>query len=312
MIGSQRRIRAVREEARVDGGIAGASFVAVRPVELGDFLRSRRNRVRPADAGFPDSDRRRAPGLRREEVAAVAGVAVSWLARLEQGRAHSVSPEVLAALAGALRLDDVERAHLFALAGLRADRHALPPPQVTPALRMLLDQLDPNPAYLLDRCWNIVAWNQAEAALFPGLLDLGPSRQPPNLLDLAFRDADLKRLMVDHDEEVARLVSQLRLHRTDWPHDPDLGGVIADLEATSPAFAELWAAKDVAPFTTTRRLFDHPVAGRLEFDHHRFGVLDQAGTHLVVYTPVGGSDSAIRLRAARVRPPQNRRSGPTG
>jgi len=266
----------------------------VRPVELGEFLRSRRGRLRPADAGFPDSDRRRAPGLRREEVAALAGVAVSWLARLEQGRAHAVSPEVLAALAGALRLDETERAHVFALAGLRADRNALPPPQVTPALRVLLDELDPNPAYLLDRCWNIVAWNEAEAALFPGLLDT-PS-PPANLLDLAFRDPALRRLMADHDQEAVRLVSQLRLHRTDWPHDPVLGELIADLAATSAAFAELWAEKDVAPFTTTRRLFDHPVAGRLEFDHHRFGVLDQAGSQLVVYTPVPGSDSAARLR----------------
>lgn len=227
----------------------------------------------------------------------MAGVAVSWLARLEQGRAHSVSAEVLAALAGALRLDDVERAHLFALAGLRADRHALPPPQVTPALRVLLDELDPNPAYLLDRCWNIVAWNAAEAALFPGLLGHS-SERVPNLLHLAFRDPDLQRLMADHDEEVVRLVSQLRLHRTDWPHDPDLGQVIADLEFTSAGFAGLWAAKDVAPFTTTRRLFDHPVVGRLEFDHHRFGVLDQAGSQLVVYTPVPGSDSVGRLRRA--------------
>ena len=272
----------------------------MRPVELGDFLRSRRSRVRPADAGFADSDRRRAPGLRREEVAALAGVTVSWLARLEQGRAHSVSPEVLAALGRALRLDDVERAHLFALAGLRADRHALPPPEVTPALRLLVDELDPNPAYLLDRCWNIVAWNAAEAALFPGLLD-GPSPEPPNLLHLVFRNAELQRLMVDHDQEVVRLVSQLRLHRTDWPDDPGLGEVISGLEASSPAFAELWAAKDVAPFVTTRRLFDHPVAGRLEFDHHRFGVLDQAGTQLVVYTPVHGSDSAMRLRRAAAR-----------
>ena len=256
----------------------------MRSEELGDFLRSRRARVRPGDVGFPDADRRRAPGLRREEVAAVAGVAVSWLARLEQGRAHAVSPEVLASLANALRLDDVERAHLFALAGLRADRRALPGPHVSPALRVLLDSLDPNPAYLLDRCWDIVAWNAAEAALFPGLLGHGRDR-PPNLLDLVFRNDDLRRLMVDHDEEAVRLVSQLRVHRTEWPDDDDLGGLIADLEATSPHFAELWGAKDVAPFVTTRRVFDHPSAGRIELDHHRFAVLDQAGAQLVVYTP---------------------------
>ena len=283
----------------------------MRAGELGAFLRSRRSRVAPADIGFPTGGRRRAPGLRREEVASLAGVAVSWLARLEQGRAHSVSPEVLAALAQALRLDDVERAHLFALAGLRAERSTTPgtaktpatPPRliVTPALRTLLDALDPNPAYLLDRGWNIVAFNAAEAALFPGLLRSGDS--PPNLLALIFGDDDLRRLMVDHHEEQARLVAQFRVHCTDWPDDPELSARIESLAKTSSEFAALWAAEDVAPFVTTRRLFDHPVAGRLEFDHHRFAALDQAGTQLVVYTPLPGSDSATRLHdGAAARP----------
>ncbi|HZQ84039.1 MAG TPA: helix-turn-helix transcriptional regulator [Acidimicrobiales bacterium] len=269
----------------------------MRAAELGAFLRSRRSRLSPADAGFPTGpgDRRRAPGLRREELASRAGVAVSWLARLEQGRAHSVSPEVLAALAGALKLDDVERVHLFALAGFRADRVAPPRVAVTPALRALLDALDPNPAYLLDRAWNIVAWNEAEAALFPGLLRFGESA--PNLLELIFGDDDLRRLMVDHDEEQVRLVAQFRVHRTDWPDEPELAALVASLLATSAAFTALWAAEDVAPFVTTRRVFDHAVAGRLEFDHHRFAALDQVGTQLVVYTPVPGADSAERLRA---------------
>lgn len=226
----------------------------------------------------------------------MAGVAVSWLSRLEQGRAHSVSPEVLAALAAALRLDRVERAHLFALAGFRADAGDVPRPEVTPALRALLDALDPNPAYLLDRCWNIVAWNRAEAALFPPVAAHGD--EPPNLLDLVFADEDLARLMVDHDEEQARLVAQFRVHRTDWPDDAALGELIARLRTTSPRFAALWAAEDVAPFVTTHRVFDHPRAGTLEFDHHRFAALDQPGVQLVVYTPIPGSDSAERLRVA--------------
>jgi hypothetical protein len=219
------------------------------------------------------------------------------LAKLEQGRAHSVSPEVLAAIGGALRLDDVERAHLFALAGLRADHGNLPHPEVTPALRTLLDELDPNPAYLLDRSWNIIAWNRAEADLFPGLLDAINS--PPNLLDLVFHKPDLQRLMVDHEQEAVRLVSQLRVHRTDWPDEPELGELVVDLTTTSPRFGQLWAANDVAPFATSRRVFDHPLAGRLEFDHHRFVVLDQAGIQLVVYTSIPGSDSTTRLRQSR-------------
>ena len=263
----------------------------MRAAELGEFLRSRRTRVDPSNVGFP-ADRRRAPGLRREELASLAGVTVSWVAKLEQGRAHSVSADVLSALAGALRLDAAERGHLFALAGLRPDGAAPAGASVTDALAVLLDELEPNPAYVLDRCWNIVAWNNAEVALFPGLADAG---DPPNLLDLVFRNEDLGRLMADHDEEVVRLVSQFRLHWTDWSSDPDVERTVRDLHERSPRFAALWDAKDVAPFVTTRRVFDHPRVGRLEFDHHRLAVLDQPGMQVVVYTSAPGTDSTVRL-----------------
>lgn len=131
---------------------------------------------------------------------------MSWLAKLEQGHAHAVSPDVLTSLARALRLGHAERTHLFALAGYRVaatDESA----QVTAALLTLLDELEPNPAYLLDRCWNIVAWNAAEVRLFPKL----ETFEAPNLLELVFLDADLGRLMADHDEELVRLVAQFRL-----------------------------------------------------------------------------------------------------
>ena len=209
-------------------------------------------------------------------------MAVSWLAKLEQGRAHAVSPDVLDALAHALRLGTAERSHLFALAGLRAEGADVPAPRVTQALRTLLTALEPNPAYLLDRAWNIVAWNEAEAELFPGLVQHDGT---PNLLELVFHDAQLARLMADHDEECVRLVSQLRAHYADWPDDPELDDVIDRLLGSSPRFAALWTAGDVAPFVTTRRLFRHPARGRLELDHHRLAVLDQAGAQLVVYTP---------------------------
>ncbi|MDQ6697845.1 MAG: helix-turn-helix transcriptional regulator [Actinomycetota bacterium] len=265
----------------------------MRSAEVGEFLRSRRARLDPLAVGFP-AGRRRAPGLRREELASLAGVTVSWLAKLEQGQAHAVSPEVLASLARALRLDDAEQGHLFALAGYRLADIPSAETDVTRALRTLVDALEPNPAYLLDRCWNIVAWNAAEARLFPKLVTFS---DPPNLLELVFLDEDLGRLMADHDEELVRLVSQFNLHRTDWPDDPQIGALIDRLREESSRFTELWDAKDVSPFTTTRRLFDHPVAGRLELDHHRLAVLDQPGLQLVVYIPVGAADRA-RLATA--------------
>jgi hypothetical protein len=206
---------------------------------------------------------------------------VSWLAKLEQGQAHSVSAEVLAALARGLQLNDAERAHLFALAGYRAATTAADA-QVTPALRTLVDELEPNPAYLLDRCWNIVAWNAAEAKLFAPLATW--TGDAPNLLRLVFLDTELAQLMADHDAELQRLVAQFRLHCADWPDDADIAALVAELRAASPRFAELWDAKDVSPFSTTRRVFQHPVAGRLELDHHRLAVLDQPGMQLVIYT----------------------------
>lgn len=257
----------------------------MRADELGAFLRSRRTRTDPVAAGFP-SDRRRSPGLRREELAALAGVTVSWVAKLEQGQAHAVSSDVLDALARALRLDDAERSHLFALAGYRLDAPGGAAASVTPALRRLLDDLEPDPAYLLDRSWNIVAWNRAEARLFAGLARFEDAGVPPNLLELVFLDEPLGRLMADHDEEQRRLVSQFRLHGTDWPGDPGIAAVVARLRQASTRFAELWDAKDVAPFATTRRTFDHPEEGRIELDHHRLAVLDQPGLQLVVYTRV--------------------------
>ena len=273
-------------EAPVESGTGSTTFRRVRAGELGEFLRARRARIDPADVGFAAGAgrRRRTTGLRREELSSISGVAVSWLSKLEQGRAHAVSPDVLDALAHGLRLDAAERTHLFALAGFRAPPPGdLPAPLVTPALRALLVALEPNPAYVLDRAWNIVAWNAAEADLFPGVVS-DEEDGVRNLLELVFLDEALARLMVDLDEERARLVSQVRAHAADWPDDPELADVIDRLVDASPAFASLWSAHEVAPFVTTLRVFDHPVHGRLELDHHRLAVLDQAGAQLVVYT----------------------------
>src|SRR3954452_5620778 len=142
------RARMGEKGAPAGGGTASSTFRPVRAPELGEFLRSRRARVDPSAVGFP-VDRRRTPGLRREELASLAGVTVSWLAKLEQGQAHAVSTEVLGSLARALRLTEAERDHLFALAGFRTAEHDVDA-IVTDALRTLLVELDPNPAYLLD------------------------------------------------------------------------------------------------------------------------------------------------------------------
>jgi hypothetical protein len=208
---------------------------------------------------------------------------VSWLAKLEQGHAHAVSPEVLASLARALGLSDAEHTHLFALAGYLRNGDSLSAVTVTDSLRTLLKLLEPHPAYLLDRCWNIVAWNQGEERLFPKLTTF--TDNAPNLLELVFLDHDLADLMADHNEEKVRLVDQFRLQCSDWPNDPEIAAVVGKLCRTCTDFADLWWANEVSPYLSTRRVFNHPTAGRLELDHHRLAVLEQPGLQLIVYIP---------------------------
>lgn len=300
MVHEEHPPRWAHQEAPAGGGTASGTFLAVRPRELGDFLRSRRRQADPAVSGFP-ADRRRTPGLRREELAALSGVTASWITKLEQGTARSVSVDVLDALSRALQLDPVERGHLLSLAGYRdpgtgADSSA-GGPTVTTALRALLDALDPNPAYLLDRAWNMIGWNAAEALLFPTLASMPEGA--PNLLDMVFRDRDLALLMADHREEQERLVAQFRLQSIDGGHEPAVATSIARLRDASPRFAELWDARDVVPFATTERHFDHPRAGRLVLDHQRLAVLDRPELQLVVYTARPGSDDLRRLHEQR-------------
>lgn len=195
---------------------------------------------------------------------------------------------MLQAIARALQLDPAEHGHLFALAGYRAEDAAVHAADLTEALRTVVEGMQPNPAYLLDRAWNMVAWNAAEAALFPTIRSYTDTT--PNLLELVFCDAELAVLMADHDAELVRLVSQFRLHRADWPNDPAVDAVVDRLKKASPRFVALWEGGDVAPSVTTRRHFHHPIAGHVELDHHRLAVLDRPGMQVVIYTPAPGTD----------------------
>lgn len=259
--------------------------------QLGDFLRRRREALRPSDVGLVTGAGRRATGLRREEVAVLANIGVSWLTRLEQGRANRVSAEVLGGLAAALRLSAAERAHLFGLADVR-----LPAPPVgglaaDQAQKVLVDGLDPNPAYVLDHAWNLVCWNDAEARLFPVL---GEVDGPANLLRLTLETPSLRHFMTDWEAEVTRLVHQFRLHLTEHPSDE--GRLLVDaLRADHTIVDDAWRAHDVAGFAPQRRRFRHADVGELLFDHHRLALLDHPGWLAVIYTPSPSTDTAARF-----------------
>ncbi len=225
----------------------GASDAA----ELGAFLRAARERLRPQDFGIAPGRRRRTPGLRREEVAALCGVSPTWYTWIEQGRDVAASAATLRALAEGLRLGGVERAHLFRLAG-RADPDPLPPADAdVEPLRLLLDTIDA-PAYVLDRHWNAVAWNRAAAALFGDWL---AHEATPNLLRWVFLDPAAARLIVEWEARAERLVAEYRADSVGLHHDAAHLAQVAELSRRSAVFERAWRAQRVVAREGGERAF---------------------------------------------------------
>ena len=260
------------------------STTAVRS-DLAEFLRARRAAVSPQDAGLEPGGRRRTPGLRREEVALLAGVSVSWYTWLEQGRPINASADVLDAVARVLRLDAVEREHLFQLAGQTVHGEPATTGDATlpTGTDALLAALEPAPAYFLGPRWEYLAWNRAQARLYPALDTLAVDER--NLVWAVFARADARALIVGWEEEARQVLSQFRADVTPRRDDPDVVALIDRLRAASPEFEQWWPRHDVAGFSTRRRRFHHPEGGELTF---RYQVLIPAGTpdvRLVVQLP---------------------------
>ncbi|MFI6506497.1 helix-turn-helix transcriptional regulator [Streptosporangium sp. NPDC050855] len=261
-----------------------------RREQLGVFLRTRRARLTPGDVGMAVAGRRRTPGLRREEVAVLAGVGVSWYTWLEQGRDINASAEVLDAIAGALRLDEPERAHLYLLAGLNPPRARVTrDAAVTPELRHLLDAWAPRPAVLRDRHWDLLAVNDAARTVF------GYGDTDHNCLITFFTSARYRDAHV-HWEAVAPLVvAAFRADAAHAPGDPEFDRLVGDLSAVSAEFAGLWARHDVGHPAQTVKAVRHPEAGDLFFDMTPLAVTDHPGWHLELYNPRPGTGTADRL-----------------
>ncbi|GGE08165.1 transcriptional regulator [Aureimonas endophytica] len=234
---------------------------ASRRRQLGDFLRARREATRAEAVGLPGGGRRRTPGLRREELADLAGISAVWYARIEQGREVAPSPAALVRLAEGLRLGRVERAHLFALAA-RHDPAAVLHGDTAPAPDLLetVAALS-GPAYLIDRLWTAVAWNASAEALFAGWLG-GAER---NLLRYVFFDPAARDFIVDWDARARRLVAEFRADRAAGPDDAARQALIGELRQGSPLFCAAWAEQHVLGREGGLRLFAHPSRGRLAF-----------------------------------------------
>jgi transcriptional regulator with XRE-family HTH domain len=263
--------------------------------ELAACLRSWRDRLTPAEAGLPAGGRRRAPGLRREEVAQLAGLSVDYLARLEQGRAANPSPSVLTPLARALRLTDDERAHLFRVAGQAPPLAGHINRHVPPGVQRILDRLADTPVVVMDAAWNVVAANPLAVALVGD----ASRHADPRDRNIAWRHftGGPSRFVRDADEDArmgAEAVADLREALGRYPDDAPLRELIADLRAASPRFAELWDGRPVAARTAARKTIDHPEVGPITLD---CDVLTVRGSdlRLIVYTAAPGTADANAL-----------------
>ncbi|QNP61494.1 helix-turn-helix domain-containing protein [Streptomyces genisteinicus] len=266
--------------------------------ELSEFLRSRRARLKPGDVGLPDFGRhRRVPGLRREELAQLAGVSVAYYTRLEQGHGQNVSTEVLDSIARALRLTDTEHAHLTHLASPKPKkkRGAVHRTQkVRPQLQHLIDTMDQVPALFLGRRLEILAWNRMARALFGDFAAMEAAER--NMARLVFLDPNARSLYLDWECKAVEVVSILRLCAGCYPDDPQLSSLVGELSVKSEEFRSLWAAHTVQEKGHGVKRLHHPLVGELSLAYETLRFPDDHDLSLVTYHAEPDSRSAESLR----------------
>ena len=265
-----------------------------RRAELADFLRRRRESITPADVGLLGGGRRTTPGLRREEVAQLAGVGTTWYTWLEQGRDVRASLDVLEAVASALRLTPAERTHLVLLG-----RGEEPPPcespaeRVSPTVRRMVERLGANPAYVLGRRWDYLAWNRAAVAL---LGDFGRvPRATRNHLWLTYMDPRRREMFTDWERSSRLLVAKFRADSARHLGDPEFEELIHALRQSSPEFCRAWKRHEVAQSGEGRKQVRHPVAGTLCFEHAVFIPAEAPEQRLILWTPSPEGETPAKL-----------------
>ncbi|WP_410656810.1 helix-turn-helix transcriptional regulator [Amycolatopsis sp. lyj-112] len=264
--------------------------------ELATVLRTARARLKPADVGLPAGPRRQVPGLRREEVAQLAGLGVDYVIRLEQSRGPQPSAQVLGALARALRLSDDDRDMLFRFAGTAPPQAGRVPMLVRPSVLRLLDRMSDLPALVLSAKSDVLAWNPLAAALFGDFTTRPPARR--NLIRQRFLDPGRITQSADTDS-AADCVACLRTAQARYPRDPDLIRLIADLRTGSARFDSLWQAGRSGRLRAGSPTLDHPELGRLTLDCDVL-LVPEADQTVLVYSAAAGSPEASALELLRV------------
>jgi transcriptional regulator with XRE-family HTH domain len=267
-----------------------------RRAELADFLKKRRAALKPEEVGLNNGGRRRTPGLRREEVAALAGVGTTWYTWLEQGRDVRASLDVFEALARALKLTPAERIHLILLGrGEEAPACQRPVEKVSPTVRRLIENLGSNPAYVIGRRWDYLAWNSAACALFGDFGKL--PRTARNHAWQTFTDPRRRELIADWEESSRLLVAKFRADSAEHLGDPLFEQLIDALKKASPEFCKAWKRHEVARTGVGRKVLNHPVAGRLVFEHAVFHPQDAPEQRLILYSPTDEADTRAKFAA---------------
>jgi len=262
----------------------------IRRHELSSFLRTRRERLRPAEVGLPSNLRRRTPGLRREEVAQLAGMSATWYTWLEQRRPIKVSANALENIARVLRLNPVERTQLFQLALRHPLTAALPRRiEVSPLIQRALDRMDAVAAFVLGPRWDVLAWNLAARAFFFDFESV--PRDERNLVWLAFTSPALRSLLVDWPTRAQDIMARFRGDHGRHVGDPSFVQLIDRLSAVSPEFARWWPRHDVRPQSEGRKAYNHRVVGQILAEHLTFSMTDNPDLRVIIFTPIATGDS---------------------
>lgn len=264
--------------------------------ELADFLKTRRAKILPSQVGISTATRRRTPGLRREEVAQLAGIGITWYTWLEQGRPIRVSTQVIESLSKVLLLDKQERIHLYLLANqpLPVD---IPRYQgtVSPILQHVLDTLILCPSLVTDQRWNVIGWNKAACFMFGDFCEMNVRER--NIVWAMFTDNKYKQLFVDWNLHAKGLLGRFRSTCGQYIEDSWLAQFIDDLEMQSTEFNLWWPLHQIESNSEKYKQLNHPIAGILDFEVSNFDVCDNSGLKLIVHTPVPETDTAAKMKS---------------
>lgn len=266
-----------------------------RQKALGNFLATRRGRLSPKELGLPDTTRRRTPGLRREEVAQLSGVSITWYTWLEQGRDIQVSDQVLESIATALQLGIDERNHLFRLANKQVPG-SLPAivETVNPALQTVVDNMRTGPAWAIDYKWDIFVWNQSACEVFGDFGEL-PAKDR-NILRFVFTDEQLRRHLEDWESFAQSMLATFRASCSRYVGTLWFAKLVEELKESSPEFREWWPLHEVRSTPVKRIQFNHPRLGKLEFNNVSFQVMNNPELRMCVYAAELESETSSKIQ----------------